>query len=107
MSVVLVDKYVKNFVGEHEYANIQGAISAAHEAFVNKSGAGKFFLGALLGAAAGAIAGKFMSDKIEKCECDEDECGCGCEGECECNKEEKPVEKPTEKKTEKKSTNKK
>ena len=48
MSVVLVDKYVKNFVGEHEYANIQGAISAAHEAFVNKSGAGSISCSALL-----------------------------------------------------------
>ncbi|MBQ2673036.1 hypothetical protein IJG01_03670 [Candidatus Saccharibacteria bacterium] len=29
----------------------------------NKSGAGKFFLGALLGAAAGALAGKFIKIK--------------------------------------------
>ena len=45
MSVVLVDKYVKNFIGEHEYANIQGAISTAHASFVSKSGAGSDFLG--------------------------------------------------------------
>ncbi len=32
----------------------------------NKSGKGKFFLGALLGAAAGAIAGKCLSKKQEE-----------------------------------------
>lgn len=43
------------------------------------SGAGKFFLGAALGAIAGAIAGKFIHAKAEdECECDED---------CECKKE--------------------
>ena len=35
----------------------------AEEKQKNKSGAGKFFLGAALGALAGAIAGKFVSDK--------------------------------------------
>ncbi len=72
-----------------------------------KSGAGKFFLGALLGAAAGAIAGKFISFKKDGGE-ELDECG--CEDKCECRKEatEKPVGgNPTEKKTTKKSSEKK
>ena len=30
----------------------------------SKTGAGKFFLGALLGMAAGAVAGKFIKDKM-------------------------------------------
>lgn len=46
----------------------------------HKSGAGKFFLGALLGAAAGAIAGKFISVKQDDEEEPED---CDCGGECE------------------------
>ncbi|MBR3122041.1 hypothetical protein IKF28_01200 [Candidatus Saccharibacteria bacterium] len=74
----------------------------------NKSGAGKFFLGALLGAAAGAIAGKFISEKtksddedLEKNEC---ECGeeCECGKKCECEEEPKSSEKKTE--TPKKAT---
>lgn len=52
----------------------------------NKSGAGKFVLGALLGGIAGAIAGKFVSDKTEKCE--KGECKCG--DECDCKEEDKP-----------------
>ena len=49
-----------------------------------KGGAGKFFLGAALGALAGAIAGRFISNKAEneeKCDCKED---CDCKEECEC-----------------------
>ena len=71
-----------------------------------KSGAGKFFLGALLGAAAGAIAGKFMSsnkdsgEELEECGCDHDG-KCKCEDKYECKKE--VAEKPAEtKKTTKK-----
>ena len=63
-----------------------------------KSGAGKFFLGALLGAAAGAIAGKFISVKKDDGE-ELDECGCGCDEKCECEKAEckkEVAEKPAE-----------
>ncbi len=44
------------------------------------SGAGKFFLGAALGAIAGAVASKFVSAKNDECECDEN-CDCACKGE--------------------------
>lgn len=66
-----------------------------------KSGAGKFFLGAALGAIAGAIAGKFISVRNEEeCDCGED---CECGDDCDCEKEvKKPAEKTDEKKTEKK-----
>ena len=47
-----------------------------------KSGAGKFFLGAVLGGIAGAIAGRFISAKAEG-----DDGGCNCEdGGCETTK---------------------
>ena len=52
------------------------------------SGAGKFFLGAALGAIAGAIAGKFISAKADENDGDEEE-GCKCGEECSCNKAEK------------------
>ena len=73
----------------------------------NKSGAGKFFLGAALGTLAGAIAGKFISNK-------EENEGCACKGECECDKkatcdkgEEKVAEKTkTTDKADKKTTKK-
>ncbi len=82
----------------------------------SKNGAGKFFLGAILGAAAGAIAGKFIHDKVKKTEedFDETECDCGdeckCGDKCECEKKaEEKTEKPVEEKTEiaKKGTTKK
>ena len=67
-----------------------------------KSGAGKFFLGAAIGAAAAAVAAKFIgSKKKNTCECGDDcDCDdCDCEpGKCECDKKEKVA------KTEKKST---
>ena len=44
------------------------------------SGAGKFILGAAIGALVGAIAGKFISSKEH-----DDECECDCEGECNCD----------------------
>ena len=48
----------------------------------NKSGAGKFFLGAAIGAAAAAVAAKFIgSKKKNTCECGDD---CDCPPECEC-----------------------
>ena len=71
-------------------------------------GAGKFFLGALLGAAAGAIAGRFISVKADSEDEDPEECGCG--GECEhCKaRDEKIAKLKAEKKaTEKKATEKK
>ena len=60
----------------------------------NKSGAGKFFLGAALGALAGAIAGKFISvNKDEDCECGDK---CDCEKKCKCeDSSDKIVEKKT------------
>lgn len=67
------------------------------------NGAGKFILGAALGAIAGAVAGKFMNAKKpeEKCECGDDcKCGddCECGDNCECNKDTKKTEKKAEKK---------
>lgn len=52
----------------------------------NKSGAGKFFLGALLGGVAGAIAGRFISVKAENEESEGCECGCK-DGKCKCGKD--------------------
>ena len=70
----------------------------------NKSGAGKFFLGAALGALAGTVFSRFMSAK-EEAEDEEDSCdhnkNCTCKANCECHKEEK---KPAVKKTTKKKT---
>lgn len=44
------------------------------------SGAGKFVLGAAIGAFVGAIAGKFLSAKNKDTKCDGDkDCDCGCE----------------------------
>lgn len=65
-----------------------------------KGGAGKFFLGAAIGAAAAAVAAKFIgSKKKNTCECGDD---CDCEDcdckDCECDKKEKAA------KAEKKST---
>lgn len=54
------------------------------------NGAGKFILGAALGALAGAIAGKFISTKTTEDEeeiCDKD---CKCEKECKCEKAAEP-----------------
>ena len=72
----------------------------------NKSGAGKFFLGAVLGALAGAVAGKFISnneEEAEECDCSED---CKCGKDCKCD-EKKPAEKTkTTDKPEKKITKK-
>ena len=58
----------------------------------NKSGAGKFILGALIGAAAGAIAGRFISTKV-KGEGEEGlDCGCGGKN-CACSEKSKKAEK--------------
>ncbi|MBR2658632.1 hypothetical protein IKG28_03435 [Candidatus Saccharibacteria bacterium] len=53
-----------------------------------KGGAGKFFLGAAIGAAAAAVAAKFIGSKKKACECDED-CKCGDDCKCEDKKTEK------------------
>ena len=53
----------------------------------NKGGAGKFFLGALLGGLAGAIAGKFVSGKVKKDDEDELDGECECGDECKCGKD--------------------
>lgn len=69
----------------------------------NKSGAGKFFLGALLGGIAGAIAGKFIKvnpDSGEELE-DAEESHCNCDN-CECDKKSTTKEKPAAKKSVKK-----
>jgi hypothetical protein len=74
-----------------------------------KHGAGKFFLGAVLGAAAGAIASKFIKidftsdDEAEKsktksCKCDDD-CKCDKDVKCDCDKKKVAEKKTTEKKT--------
>ena len=73
------------------------------------SGAGKFILGAAIGALVGAVASKFMSSKKDaegecNCDCEEE---CHCEGECHCDnkacdKEPKAEVNDTKKKTEKK-----
>ena len=64
------------------------------------SGAGKFFLGAALGAIAGAIAGKFISSKDD--EEDETE-SCCCDEDCPCKEEkvETPAKKPAKNTTKK------
>lgn len=62
------------------------------------SGAGKFILGAALGALAGAIAGKFISskDRADECECDGDcECDdCDCDEKCSCEQKKADEKKP-------------
>ena len=74
----------------------------------NKSSAGKFFLGAAIGAAVGAIASKFINLNPDEDEEEENTCPkCDKDGKkCECKKEEvakeavekKPVKKTAEKK---------
>ena len=44
MAIKLSDKYLKGFIAEHEYENIQPAVSAAHRQIVDRSGAGNDFL---------------------------------------------------------------
>lgn len=68
-----------------------------------KSGAGKFFLGALLGAAAGAIAGRFVSAKANKDDGEELEDECGCGPECDCKEKAEEEKKAEPKKADKKS----
>ena len=44
MAIKLSDKYLSGFIAEHEYQNIQPAVSAAHKLIVDKSGAGNDFM---------------------------------------------------------------
>lgn len=75
----------------------------------NKSGAGKFFLGALLGGIAGAIAGRFITTKADEddSECEEkfdcDKKGCPCKKGAE-NAEIEEVKKPAGKSSPEKKT---
>ncbi len=45
MAIKVNDKYLTGFISEHEYANIQSAVSAAHRMLVERNGAGNDFLG--------------------------------------------------------------
>ena len=45
MAIKLSDKYLSGFISEHEYENIQTAVSAAHRQIVERNGAGNDFLG--------------------------------------------------------------
>lgn len=45
MSLKLNDRYLSQFIAEHEYANIQPAVSAAHRQLIERNGAGNDFLG--------------------------------------------------------------
>ena len=45
MAIKLSDKYLAGFIADHEYENIQSAVSAAHRQIVDRSGAGSDFLG--------------------------------------------------------------
>lgn len=70
----------------------------------NKHGAGKFLLGAALGAAAGALASKFIkidftsddepAKKPKACKCDDD-CKCDKGAKCDKSAEKKLAEKKT------------
>ena len=80
----------------------------AEEKAKKSSGAGKFFLGAALGALAGVVAHKFASSKAKQDECDcDEECDCDgkdcdCDEDCTCRKkytvaEKEPAKKSSEK----------
>lgn len=45
MTLKLNDKYLKSFIGEEEYANIQPMVKTAQKMIVDRSGAGNDFLG--------------------------------------------------------------
>ena len=45
MAIKLNDKYLAGFIAEHEYENIQSAVSAAHRQILDRNGAGNDFLG--------------------------------------------------------------
>lgn len=45
MTLKLNDRYLKNFIGDHEYASMQPMVSAAHKLLKDKTGAGSDFLG--------------------------------------------------------------
>ena len=45
MTLKLNDKYLKSFIGEEEYANIQPMVKTAQNMIVERSGAGNDFLG--------------------------------------------------------------
>ena len=74
-----------------------------------KHGAGKFFLGAALGAAVGALASKFIKidftsddeaaekSKAKSCKCGDD-CKCDKDAKCDCDKKKVAEKKPTSEK---------
>ena len=45
MSVKLITRYVKDFVGEHELAAIEPQVQAAHKLLMDRNGPGNDFLG--------------------------------------------------------------
>ena len=45
MAIKLNDKYLRNYIAEHEYKAIQPAVTAAHKSLSEKSGLGNDFLG--------------------------------------------------------------
>ena len=45
MALKVNNKYLSSFIGEHEYAAIQPAVTAAHETLKAKNGPGNDFLG--------------------------------------------------------------
>ena len=64
----------------------------------SKSGAGKFFLGALLGGLAGAIAGRFATAKAEETEARNEDNEHKCCDECKCDEKPETKKEPTKKK---------
>ena len=45
MAIKVNDKYLKNYIGDHEYKAIQPAVTAAHDVLTAKNGLGNDFLG--------------------------------------------------------------
>ena len=85
------------------------ADNSAAEKDKKSGGAGKFFLGAAIGAIAGAIAGKVISDRAgaecydeedEECEKLDDKKSCKCSKDCKCKKDEHPRGAEKDEKTE-------
>ena len=45
MATKLTDKYLKGFIGEHEYAGVASEVKAAHKALHDGTGLGNDFIG--------------------------------------------------------------